>query len=63
MGQETAGQSEKGDQRESNCDAFSETLAPLVGLGDEECGKEEPEVDQNAVGLDHAQLNRPGPER
>ena len=48
---------------QGNCDAFSETLAPLVGLGDEECGKEEPEVDQNAVRLGDAQLDRPRPER
>ena len=50
------------DQRQRNCDAFSETLAPFVGLGDKESGKEEAEVDQNAVRLDHAQLNRPRPE-
>ncbi|HEX2707728.1 MAG TPA: hypothetical protein VHM66_06940 [Solirubrobacterales bacterium] len=63
MGEEAAGKSEKSDRNEGNCQTFSESLAPLVGLGDKECGKEEPEVNQDAVGLDHAQLNRPGPER
>ena len=48
---------------QANCDAFSETLAPLVGLGDQECGKEDPEVDQNPVRLGHAQLDRTRPER
>ena len=49
-------------ERDGNCEPFSETLAPLVGLGDEECGKEEAEVDQDAVRLDHAQLHRTRPE-
>ncbi|HEX6781975.1 MAG TPA: hypothetical protein VF125_08085 [Solirubrobacterales bacterium] len=49
------------DQR--NSDAFSETLAPLLGLGDQECGKEEREVDQDPVCFGDAELNRTGPER
>ncbi len=49
------------DQRD--CDPFTETLAPLVGLGQEERGKEDPEVHQDAVGLGDAQLDRTGPER
>ena len=61
-GNRRVARAEQRDQGERNCDPFSETLAPLVGLGDEECGKEETEVDQNAVGLDHAQLDRPRPE-
>ena len=52
----------KSDQRDGDCDAFSETLAPFVGLGDEESGKEEAEIDENPVRLDHAQLDRPRPE-
>ncbi|HEU4463322.1 MAG TPA: hypothetical protein VFR75_12100 [Solirubrobacterales bacterium] len=38
-------------------------MAPLLGLGDEECGKEKAEIDQNSVCFGDAQLNRPGPER
>ena len=37
-GSEAAGQAEQGDEGEGNRQAFSETLAPLVGLGDQECG-------------------------
>ncbi len=61
MRQEPAAQAQQGDESHGNCQAFSETLAPFVGLGDEERGKEEPEVDQNAVRLDHAELDRPRP--
>ncbi|MBA3866901.1 MAG: hypothetical protein H0X42_11260 [Solirubrobacterales bacterium] len=59
MRQETTGKSEKSNRNKANCQTFSETLAPLVGLDDKERGKEETQVDQNAVCLDNAQLNRP----
>ena len=62
MGQEAAAEGEKSDKRDGNREAFSETLAPFVGLGDEESGKEEAEVDEDAVRLDHAQLHRSRPE-
>ena len=62
MGEQAARQTEQGDKRHRNRQAFSETLAPFVGLGDQEGGKEEAEVDQDAVRLDHAQLDRPRPE-
>ena len=61
--QQAAAKSGQGDQRQSDRDAFSETLAPLVGLGDKECGKEEAEVDQDPIRLGDAQLNRSRPER
>ena len=57
MGQQSAAEAEQRNDRDGNCDAFSETLAPFVGLGDQERGKEEAEVDQNSVRLDHAQLD------
>ncbi|HJZ36356.1 MAG TPA: hypothetical protein VJ204_08805 [Solirubrobacterales bacterium] len=63
MGQQAARERQQDDTREGNCDAFTETLAPLVGLGEEERGKEDSEVHQDAVGLGHAQLDRTGPER
>ncbi|HYQ77584.1 MAG TPA: hypothetical protein VEP91_00555 [Solirubrobacterales bacterium] len=63
MGEEAAGETHQGDRNQGKNNSFSETLAPLVGLGDEECGKEDAEVDENAVALGDAQLNRPRPKR
>ncbi|HET9593318.1 MAG TPA: hypothetical protein VFP17_10415 [Solirubrobacterales bacterium] len=63
MGQQAAGQGKDGGPNQRNSDAFSETLAPLVGLGDQERGEKEAEVDENSVGFDHAELYRPRPER
>ncbi|HXF31192.1 MAG TPA: hypothetical protein VN522_06695 [Solirubrobacterales bacterium] len=37
-------------------------MAPLVGLGNEERGKEDPEVHKDPIRLGDAQLHRTGPE-
>ena len=63
MGKKSRAQREDRHRGQSNCDAFTETLAPLRGLGEEERGKEDPEVHEHAVGLGDAQLDRTGPER
>lgn len=63
MRQKAAREGEQDHARDRDPDPFTETLAPLVGLGYEERGKEDTEVHQDAVRLGNAQLDRTGPER
>ncbi|HEX4730929.1 MAG TPA: hypothetical protein VH299_06645 [Solirubrobacterales bacterium] len=63
MRQKAGREGEQDHARDPDSDPFTETLAPLVGLGKEERGKEDTEVHQDAVRLGNAQLDRTGPER
>ena len=49
------------DPKQRNAEPFTETLAALVGLRDQESGDEEPEVDQDPVRFDDTQLDRARP--
>jgi hypothetical protein len=57
VGKEAAQEAEDDDRGYRDRQPFSETLAPFGGLGYQESGKEHPEVDEDAVRLDHAQLH------
>ena len=62
VGEEAAAQAQKHGDSDAYCNPFCESFARFGGLGDKESGKEEAEIDEHAVGLDHAQLDRPRPE-
>ncbi len=62
MRQQPRGKGKDRQQRQAHRDAFTETLTPLAGLGQEERGNENSEVHENAIRLGDAQLDRTGPE-
>ena len=63
VGQEPAGHRHHGDRRHRDRQPLGEALASPAGLGDQEGGDQDAEVDEDAVGLDHAELGRAGPLR